>query len=96
MGGVVKNARRSAGLIRCVPAVFHAKGSDDFVPGIRVCDPDLKLEDGEFFTVDAKHLEGFIAALRKAAADAQARADHLTAANPEDRALLVREAEGRA
>lgn len=96
MGTVVKSARQAPGMIRCVAAVFHAKGSDDFVPSVRVCDPDLTTEEGEFFTVEVKHLEGLIAAMRRAATDAQARADQLTGATPEDRALLVTQAEGRA
>lgn len=96
MGAVVKATRQTPGMIRCVAAVFHAKGSDAFVPSVRVCDPDLATEDGEFFTVEVKHLDGLIAAMRKAATDAQARADQLTGATPEDRALLVTEAEGRA
>lgn len=83
--------------IRVVAAVFHAKGSGKFIPSVRFIDPDVKEEDGgEFFTVDAKHLESLIVSMRKAAADATARADQLRTADPVDQALLLATAGGRA
>ncbi|MND22343.1 hypothetical protein D3C80_127200 [compost metagenome] len=84
--------------IRVVPAVFHAKSSGAFIPSVRFVDPDLQAEDDgrEFFTVDAKHLEAMIASMRKAAAEATARADQLRNAEPEDKALLLATAGGRA
>ena len=83
--------------IRVVPAVFHAKGSGAFIPSVRFVDPDQTDDDGgEFFTVDAKYLEDMIASMRKAAAEATERADQLRTAEPEDKALLMATAGGRA
>ncbi|MNU42710.1 hypothetical protein D3C71_314760 [compost metagenome] len=84
--------------VRVVPAVFHAKSSGAFIPSVRFIDPDLKDEDDGrvFLTVDVKHLEGIIVSMRKAAVEATARADQLRNAEPEDKALLMAAAGGRA
>lgn len=84
--------------IRVVPAVYHPKGTDRFIPSIRFIDPDVPSDDdnAEFFTVDVKHLEALIDRMRKAAAEAVARAEQLDRAGPEDRALAFAPSVGRA
>lgn len=96
MGALYKNVRRRSGGVRCDPAVFHPKGSDDFMPTIRIIDAAEGAVSGEFFSIGVNDLDAFVANLRQAGAEAQARADDLKAATPEARALLVQQAEGRA
>lgn len=83
--------------IRVVPAVLQRAGSDTIIPAIRFVDPDVKDQAGaEFFSVSVEHLEGLLAGIHRAAADASARAEQLRTASPEDLALLKTPSGGQA
>lgn len=86
-----------AATIRVVPAVLQRAGSDKIIPTIRFVDPDVQDKAGaEFFSVSVENLEGLLAGIHRAAADASARAEQLRTATPDELALLKAPSGGQA
>lgn len=86
----------ASAMIRCVPTVLQRERTGEIIPAVRFVDPDLAAGAGEFFTVSAEHIDGFIDVIRKAKADAEARGAILRDGSDEDRRLLTIPAGGAA
>lgn len=79
--------------IRVCPAVYGRGNLETLEAAIRIIDPDT---GQEFFSMNARDAEPLIAAIRKAAGDAEARVAELAHTSIEERRLIASPAEGRA